>query len=232
MVISKGHTSNLQSLISISFILLLSTFLRFHLIDSQSLWNDEGNSYQMTQKSVSQILTDSAADIHPPLYYLLLSAWTRAAGTSEFALRGFSALSGLILIAVIYALGKKLFNPTAALIAAFCAAFNPALIYYSQEARMYELIALIGASTWLSALSLEQRATSRTFFVLRLTSFVIFLTLGLYTHYSFAFIIIALNFHFSLFILQSAIKNPKSLISNLQSPSSSTSLGCPPPCAK
>ncbi|MBI4631063.1 MAG: hypothetical protein HY740_04980, partial [Chloroflexi bacterium] len=86
--------SNLQSLISITLILLLATFLRFYRIDAQSLWHDEGNSYQMTLKSADRIIGDAAADIHPPLYYFLLTAWRTVAGKSEFALRGLSAFFG------------------------------------------------------------------------------------------------------------------------------------------
>ena len=66
-------------------------------------------------------------------------------GLSEFALRSLSALFGTLLVLVIYGLGARLFNRTTGLAAAFIAAIAPFQVYYSQEARMYILVALEGA---------------------------------------------------------------------------------------
>src|SRR3990172_6398801 len=117
-------------------VILLAVFLRFYRLEAQSFWNDEGNSARIAERSVDLILAGAAGDIHPPGYYLILSAWWAALGHSEFALRGFSAFAGIILVALIYRLGKQYFDTPAATAAAFFAAVHPALIYYSQEARM------------------------------------------------------------------------------------------------
>ena len=92
-----------------------------------------------------QIAQDAAHDIHPPLYYWLLRLWTTVFGLSEFALRSLSAVLGTLLVLVIYGLGTRLFNRTTGLAAAFIAAIAPFQVYYSQEARMYILVALEGA---------------------------------------------------------------------------------------
>lgn len=207
--------SNLQSPISITLILLLATFLRFYRIDAQSLWHDEGNSYQMTLKSADRIIGDAAADIHPPLYYFLLSAWRAVAGKSEFALRGLSAFFGIILVALVYQIGKKSFDETAALASAFFVAIHPALIYYSQEMRMYELVAMIGAWCWLLVIGnwrLEVRSWKlevRSWIGIALVT-----AFGLYTHYSFAFVVIAINLYFAIRFLLSAINHQPSAITN------------------
>ena len=52
---------------------------------------------------------------------------------------------GTLLVLVIYGLGARLFNRTTGLAAAFIAAIAPFQVYYSQEARMYILVALEGA---------------------------------------------------------------------------------------
>ncbi|MEK9162141.1 MAG: glycosyltransferase family 39 protein [Chloroflexota bacterium] len=211
--------SNLQSPISIILILLLATFLRFYRIDVQSLWHDEGNSYQMTLKSADRIIGDAAADIHPPLYYFLLSAWRLVAGESEFVLRGLSAFFGIILVALVYQIGKKCFDESAALASAFFAAIHPALIYYSQEMRMYEMVAMIGAASWLMADSRWRMDASHGGWqrvIIHHSSFIILLTLGLYTHYSFAFVVIAINLHSFIYFIQSAIRDQQSKITNYQ----------------
>jgi len=213
----------LTNLYSLIFILLLATFLRFYRIGAQSLWHDEGNSYQMTFKSGDRIVASAAADIHPPLYYFLLSTWRFVAGTSEFVLRGLSAYFGIILVALVYLIGKKCFDETAALAAAFFAAIHPALIYYSQEMRMYEMTAMLGAGSWALVAGRwglggsGQWVVDRKFVSRHPTwSFVILVTLGLYTHYSFAFIIIAINVYFAIKFLLSAISQQPSAITNYQ----------------
>ena len=131
-------------------ILLLASLLRFYRLDAQSFWNDEGNSARIAERTVSLILEGAAADIHPPGYYLLLHAWRALAGQSEFALRSLSVAAGLVLVVFTYLLGRRLFGKTTGLLAAFLAALSPFAIYYSQEARMYALMAVLSvASTYL-----------------------------------------------------------------------------------
>lgn len=190
-------------------ILLLAAFLRFYRIDAQSFWNDEGNSARLAERSTDLIIAGAAGDIHPPGYYLLLAAWQSAAGRSEFALRGLSALAGILLVALIYRLGRQYFDEYAALGAAFFAALHPALIYYSQEARMYELVAMWGAAFVLASniplgqikrteqagafpAVVEVRAP-RIKVLKRVLTLALLTAAGLYTHYAFAFVIIALN---------------------------------------
>ncbi len=175
-------------------ILLLAAFLRFYRIDAQSFWNDEGNSARLAERSVDLIIAGTAGDIHPPGYYLLLAAWQLVAGRSEFALRGLSAFAGILLVALIYRLGRQYFDEPAALGAAFFAAIHPALIYYSQEARMYELVAMWSAAVFIP--SLARCSSARRASGARVGALIILALLtaaGLYTHYAFAFVVIALN---------------------------------------
>ncbi len=207
-------------------VFLLAAFLRFYRLDAQSFWNDEGNSARIAERSVQLIVEGAAGDIHPPGYYLLLAAWRAAAGHSEFALRGLSAFAGIILIALVYRLGKQYFDEPAALCAAFFAAIHPALIYYSQEARMYEWVATLAAGCWLLADSEWPMANGsgqmadgrwRPRFVIRHLSSAIFFAAGLYTHYSFAFIVIAVNLYFAVRLAHLAITNYQFLTTNLKS---------------
>ncbi len=127
----------LQGLLYAGPVLLLAFALRVYRLDGQSLWYDEGNSALMTARSFQDIIAGAAADIHPPLYYVLLSWWSRLGGTNEFGLRFLSVVSGVLLVAVLFALGKKLFARQVGLAAAGVASVSPFLVYYSQEVRMY-----------------------------------------------------------------------------------------------
>ncbi len=97
-----------RSRILLILIFLLALALRGYRLDGQSLWADEGNSAALASRPLAQIAHDSAHDIHPPLYYWLLHGWTRLAGTSEIALRSLSALLGLLLVWLIYLIGRRL----------------------------------------------------------------------------------------------------------------------------
>jgi hypothetical protein len=70
---------------------------------AQSLWLDEGSSWQFSQLAVIPLVRDlfdpTAAY---PLYHLLLKAWVLIAGDSEIALRFPSALAGALAVVVIY----------------------------------------------------------------------------------------------------------------------------------
>ena len=79
----------------------------------------------------------------PPLYYSVAWAWARVFGYGEVGLRSLSALAGVALIPVVYGAGAKLVSRRAGVIVAALAACSPLLIWYSQEARSYELLALL-----------------------------------------------------------------------------------------
>ncbi len=128
-----------------ALILALALGLRVYRLDGQSLWYDEGNSVALAQRDVATIVSSAAADIHPPLYYLLLHVWVRFVGVSDVGVRSLSALVGVLTVLVVFAIGRRWFGATAGLAAACLAAVSPFLIYYSQEARMYALAALLSA---------------------------------------------------------------------------------------
>lgn len=124
-------------------ILALAAFLRFYRIGAQSLWNDEGTSAALALRDLAAITRDAAHDIHPPLYYWLLHFWVRLWGVSEAALRSLSALLGVAVVGLVFLIGKALFGAQLGLLSAFLAALSPFQVYYSQETRMYMLLAAI-----------------------------------------------------------------------------------------
>ncbi len=173
-------------------ILLLAAALRFHRLDAQSLWNDEGNTARLVERPVPLIVEGAAGDIHPPGYYLLLHLWRAATGASEFALRSFSALCGLLTAAVIAALGRRAGGRCTALGAALIVAVHPLAVYYSQEARMYALLGLAAAQTvWAAARLTDGERGSLPLLALSIT-------LGLYTQYAYIFALTGLNLAFGL----------------------------------
>lgn len=177
-------------------VLLLAFGLRFHLLAAQSFWNDEGNSARLSERTVALIIEGTASDIHPPLYYLLLHGWRQLAGDTEFGLRAFSALAGVLLVAGVAAFSRIIqprdrWRRGMVGVAALLTAVNPALIYYSQETRMYALLGLLAVlSTW--ALW-NWRAAGGGARWLWAIAYVLMAAAGLYTHYFFPAVLVAHN---------------------------------------
>lgn len=177
-------------------ILVVATFLRFYALANSSLWSDEGNTWALIQRPFATIARDAAADIHPPGYYWLLKVWASLFGFSATAMRAFSALAGILLVGVVYAIGRRLDRLTAnrgaiALTAAWLAALNPFQLYYSQEARMYLLLALAGAGLFWALLAWMDRERAGQKVGAVPLYFVLCGALGLWTHYSFPIILAA-----------------------------------------
>jgi mannosyltransferase len=202
----KKNAAVLASLIFI--VLLLAAALRFYRLDGQSLWADEGNSVALAGRSLAEITYGAAYDIHPPLYYYLLHFWVWPFGTSEFAVRSLSAVIGILLVGLTFLIGRRLFDPWVGLVAAFLSAISPFQVYYSQEARMYILLAALSALSvyfFLRFVEAETAETGRQQSLSLWAGFYILATvLALYTHYSFPFVLLVENLVYAFWLIVEA----------------------------
>ena len=145
-------------------LLWLAFFLRLYTIDHASLWGDEGFSVAIANYPISTILESKVIiqnyayhESHPPLYYLLLHGSRILLGDSDFTYRFVSVLFGMLLLPLIYQLGKQVHSKQAGRLALGLGAVNSIWIQYSQEARMYTLIMLLATAVTLSAIRLFQQ---------------------------------------------------------------------------
>lgn len=197
----KSHSSAAHIFIALVGILLFSYFSRLLHLGDQSLWVDEAFTYMVT-KSDTWLATLSR-DVHPPLYFALITLWTNIVGISEFSFRYPSVLASVVSTALMVVLAKEIphhrprrqaaYLP---LIAALLFALADLEIQVSQEARSYTLhlvwvlLHILAYLKWL-------RTTERKWAVL----FVISAALIVYTHYIGVFTSIALGGH-ALFFLR------------------------------
>jgi hypothetical protein len=105
---------------------------------------------------------------HPPLYYLTLGGWLALAGTPAATDRGdllarlFSLFPGTLVVPLTYALGARLLSARTGTMAAALVALAPLPLFYSREARMYELVACLGlAATWLFVRAVARGTNAR-----------------------------------------------------------------------
>lgn len=101
--------------------------------------------------SWDELVRRTAADVHPPLYYLLLKLWVGLFGDSVAALRGFSALLEFVAIAAVFAAAcawgrldgagrdARRSGYAAGLLAALLLALNPLQVSMGLNTRMYAL---------------------------------------------------------------------------------------------
>ena len=145
-------------------VLLLACAVRFHRLDAQSLWYDEGVAYTHATRNLPELIPLLQRNVHVPAYFGLLGIWEDLAGASEFSLRALSAFFSIVSVGLTFALGARLFNPIAGLAAAAFVALNSFSIYYAQEARMYAMMtAIAGGSMWLFiTVLLQGRGGSQT----------------------------------------------------------------------
>ena len=119
------------------FFVFLFAFLIRLIALNQSLWLDEAVTANVVRHfNLTQIISKfSPTDFHPPLYYLFMKLWTNLFGYSEIALRMPSILFSLMTGYVVYLIGGVW------AMAFFL--FNPLIVYYSQEARMYMMVTFL-----------------------------------------------------------------------------------------
>jgi 4-amino-4-deoxy-L-arabinose transferase-like glycosyltransferase len=133
-------------LIPLCALILVAAFFRFHKLDFQSLWRDEVASVARVESpTLSGALTLGNWQDAWPSYHIPLYVFERLAGDSEFALRFPSALAGVLLIPVLFALGRRMFAAREGLLAAGFAVALRAPLWYSQETRSYAFLTLFAA---------------------------------------------------------------------------------------
>jgi mannosyltransferase len=128
-------------------LLLVAAAARLPTLSLQSFWYDEAFTpvHVLHPSLLATLQSVASRENTPPLWYALVWAISRALGTGVVALRLLSALAGIALAAVGWAIGAQLGSRRTAVILTAILALNPLFVWYSQEARAYELYALASA---------------------------------------------------------------------------------------
>jgi uncharacterized membrane protein len=171
-------------------ILAIALGLRCALLSKESLWLDEVASWWFAS-DLGRALAGERTN--PPLYYTLLHFWIRGFGSSEAALRSLSIIPGMLSVAMVYLLARKLFSTSIALGAAFYQAISSFQIYYSQEARTFALLEfflLLAALALWNALHSRQRRRRVVYF----SVYALAGTLSLYAHFIAVFFLAGFGF--------------------------------------
>lgn len=134
----------------------------------------------MAKQPILAMISKTARDFNPPLYYAILHYWMKIFGEGEVSLRALSLIFFAANIFVILLFLQNILKVKGRRIWIYILLFslNPFLLYFAFEARMYSLLAL------LSSLSFY------FFWQKKAVFYLLFTILGLYTHYFFLFVVL------------------------------------------
>lgn len=169
---------------ALAALLIVALVLRVWGLQAQSFTMDEVSELAIAKQSLAAIII--TPDGFPPLYHLLLHWWLPAFGGDSSA-RWLSVVCGLATVWAMWRLGRQIGGAAVGLIAAALLATSPIHVYYSQEARAYPLFfmwAVIAIWLFFQARSSD---SPRDW-----TWFGAASVLGLYTHYYFSLLLLAL----------------------------------------
>lgn len=153
-MIRSNRTQNLI----IYALTLLAFVLRAYRLDVQSYWIDEAWTLYFAHLSLGDMWhLLRSTEPFPPLYHPSTIYWVKLLGDSEYALRFYSLVFGVLAVPFTYRLGKDLGDSRLGLLAALLMAVAPYQIWHSQEARMYSMLTAASAMSMWGFVNLWQR---------------------------------------------------------------------------
>jgi mannosyltransferase len=131
---------------------------------------------------LDQIISGTAADTMPPLYYFLLHYWMLA-GQQVWFIRALTVIISLISLVLLYRLVELWLGKWPAAFAALFAAVSPLLIFHAQDIRMYSLLVFgqIGYVLFFSRLWMAENRKEKKAFI-DWAAMVLFGLVAMYSH--------------------------------------------------
>ncbi|TGM12473.1 dolichyl-phosphate-mannose--protein mannosyltransferase [Leptospira selangorensis] len=164
------------------FLTIFGFYLRFYKLTDQSLWFDElfSVTHSANAASIAELLEGIKWDVHPPGYQIILFYWIKLFGNSDFSVRSLSSFTNIISIIIVTVIYYFRINKNLAMSLGFAASLSACstLLWYSQEARSYSLMASFGALAIVLSMAYDQSETLYTWFF---TSLILFI--GSWIHY-------------------------------------------------
>lgn len=124
--------------------LALAVAVALRFITTSEMWLDEAQTLAIAVLPLPELFDALRTDGSPPLYYLLLHAWTGLFGDGDFAVRSLSGIFAVAALPVTWFVARRLSGDrfvawASMLLLASC----PFAVRYATEARMYSLLTLL-----------------------------------------------------------------------------------------
>ena len=133
-----------HEILTLGAILVVALALRLYQLEASSFWIDELTQIRWSRLPFGRMLADvMGGPGQAPLDYIVTHYVYYYIGRSEGILRLPAVVWGVLSVAAVYGLGRRMFDKTTGLLAAALLAILPIHIYYSQEMRPYSLAVLM-----------------------------------------------------------------------------------------
>jgi len=177
-----------------------------------SIWHDEGYSVMLTDGSWSNLITATARDVHPPLYYLLLKSWSMVIGESLLAMRALSACLMIGSSVTVALFVRRFIGKKQAMWVLPVVLFGPVTIRYGQEMRMYALTSMLAtAATWLF-IELIRKNFKGYKYILGLLGYGLLIVMIMYAHYFASLVVVAHAITLLIYVASKSRLNIKKFI--------------------
>ncbi|NVO02846.1 MAG: glycosyltransferase family 39 protein [Bacteroidetes bacterium] len=174
-----------RNVLFIVFILLLNLVIRGIYLNANPIELDESFSIFYSQMGIREIISSLNGGNNPPLYEIFLHFWIKIFGISSFAVRFPSLLFSVINVYIIYLISTRFLNSRVALLSVILVTFSNYHLFFSHEARVYPLFALLTTiSFYLLFLIIERKYSKKNLFLL----FITYVSL-VFSHYFGIFVI-------------------------------------------
>lgn len=189
-------------ILSLELIVILAMIIR--ICRNEAVHWDEAFTWQIvTRNNLAGMLRATAADVHPPLYYMLVMAAMRIFGKNIFVAKMVSVSGALATGILGITLVRKRFGVKAAIPFIMVAGLGTQMIYYNVDVRMYSWACFFVLAAGLFAYEIQQ--TGKIVWWIAFT----FASLGgVYTQY---FDVIPLAFIYLYLLLWAVLHDKKEL---------------------
>lgn len=185
-------------------LVLASIIMYSMLLVGKTVWLDESFSMALIRYDYKTMCLYTAADVHPPLYYIILKFFTEPFNYSLLSAKIVSVVPYVIIIALGGLQLKKLFNEKISIYFMFLFMIFPNLMNYSIEIRMYSMAAcfVFFCGTFAYSAYISEKIRDYILFALMGTA-------AAYTHY---FAMVSAGIIYAILLIALMKKNKKELL--------------------
>jgi len=154
---ARTETDSLVAIVCFGVAIAVGLAGSFVGLDTHGFWFDELFTARLIEPDGSSLMARIATDVHPPVYLVLLSLYSKIAGDGDAALRSLSALAASASILAFVTATRRTFTLPGRLFGAAMATGSLFWFFQAQNARSYALCLLIGVGILAYSLSLLGR---------------------------------------------------------------------------
>jgi 4-amino-4-deoxy-L-arabinose transferase-like glycosyltransferase len=200
-MINYSKLKYLLNTISALVLIALFIIISVNLSLEKSVWRDEAFSQLLSQQSLVSIITSTASDFNPPLFYLVLHYFQKLLGLEATAQRLLPLVFSVLTIVTVYRTSSYLFTKNNSILLQFLTLLflitNGSLLYYSYELRPYSMLMWLAYLVFYFSVRFTQNPTKKYAIYLVLSSVALLYT---QTLSSLWFGLVSMGFGISLLI--------------------------------